>query len=266
MEVKRYKAGKLKGEITTAEIRKLIRAHNKASDIKIPPKSSREDIVEILQKAGYSVNHEKAQLRPYRYVSKGKVQKLKVISQKTIEKELPKPKTKLEKQKAKEEKEEKNIQKKKQERTERKSIVEKALKQQEKTISKKTKPKPKPGTSTISTQTEEPKKVSDDKIFTVFTDIMIGYDEVLQEDIIQDKPDKEEKKANNKIIAKSKKIKNIKQKIEERKSNFTLIEKKIIGSAIFAYVDLLDGEEDLEDEVKIAKTLQKKYPYDTSYV
>ncbi len=263
MEVKRYKAGKLKGEITTAEIRKLIRAHNKASDIKIPPKSSREDIVGILKNAGYSVNHEKAELRP---VSKGKVQKLKVISQKTIAEELPKPKTKLEKQKAKEEKEEKNIQKKKQERTERKSIVQKALKQQEKTISKKTKPKPKPGTSTISTQTEEPKKVSDDKIFTVFTDIMIGYDEVLQEDIIQDKPDKEEKKANNKIIAKSKKIKNIKQKIEERKSNFTLIEKKIIGAAIFAYVDLLDGEEDLEDEVKIAKTLQKKYPYDTSYV
>jgi ribosomal protein S8 len=97
MEVKRYKAGSLKGEITTAEIRKLIRAHNKASSIKIPPKSSREDIVEILQKAGYVVNHEKAELRP---VSKGKVQKLKVVSQKTIEQELPKPKTKEEKETA----------------------------------------------------------------------------------------------------------------------------------------------------------------------
>jgi hypothetical protein len=53
MDVKRYKAGTLKGELTTAEIRKLIRAHNKASSIKIPPKSSREDIVGILQKAGY---------------------------------------------------------------------------------------------------------------------------------------------------------------------------------------------------------------------
>ena len=134
MEVKRYKAGKLKGEITTAEIRKLIRAHNKASSIKIPPKSTREDIVGILQKAGYSVNHEKAELRP---VSKGKVQKLKVVSQKTIAKELPKPKTNLEKQKAKEQKQEKQMEKKKQERTERKEIVQKALKQQEKTISKK---------------------------------------------------------------------------------------------------------------------------------
>jgi hypothetical protein len=97
MDVKRYKAGTLKGELTTAEIRKLIRAHNKASSIKIPPKSSREDIVGILQKAGYVVNHEKAELRP---VSKGKVQKLKVISQQTIAEELPKPKTKEEKETA----------------------------------------------------------------------------------------------------------------------------------------------------------------------
>ena len=96
MEVKRYKAGTLKGELTTAEIRKLIRAHNKASSIKIPPKSTREDIVGILQKAGYVVNHEKAELRP---VSKGKVQKLKVISQQTIAQELPKPKPLTEEQK-----------------------------------------------------------------------------------------------------------------------------------------------------------------------
>ena len=97
MDVKRYKAGTLKGELTTAEIRKLIRAHNKASSIKIPPKSSREDIIGILKNAGYMVNHEKAELRP---VSKGKVQKLKVISQKTIEAELPKPKTAEEKETA----------------------------------------------------------------------------------------------------------------------------------------------------------------------
>jgi len=96
MEVKRYKAGTLKGELTTAEIRKLIRAHNKASSIKIPPKSTREDIIGILQKAGYVVNHEKAELRP---APKGKVQKLKVISQQTIAQELPKPKPLTEEQK-----------------------------------------------------------------------------------------------------------------------------------------------------------------------
>lgn len=133
MNVNRYKTGKLKGELTTAEIRKLIRAHNKASDIKVPKGATREDILSLLKKNGYMVEHEKAELRP---VVKNKVQKLKVVSQKTIAKELPKPKTKLEKQKAKEEKEEKQIQKKKQERAERKLIVEKALKQQEKNISK----------------------------------------------------------------------------------------------------------------------------------
>lgn len=155
MNVNRYKAGKLKGEITTPEIKKLIRAHNKASDIKLPKGATREDILSILKKNGYMVEHEKAELRP---VAKNKVQKLKVVSQNTIVKELPKPKTKLEKQKAKEEKEEKKIQKKKQERVERKAIVEKALEQQEKTISKKTKPKPKPKTTSSTTQTEEPKK------------------------------------------------------------------------------------------------------------
>ncbi len=96
MDVKRYKAGTLKGELTTAEIRKLIRAHNKASSIKIPPKSTREDIVGILKKAGYSVNHEKAELKP---LSKRKYHTLKVVSQKTIAEELPKPKPLTEEQK-----------------------------------------------------------------------------------------------------------------------------------------------------------------------
>ena len=96
MDVKRYKAGTLKGELTTSEIRKLIRAHNKASSIKISPKSTREDIIGILKKAGYSVNHEKAELRP---LSKRKYHTLKVVSQKTIAEELPKPKPLTEAQK-----------------------------------------------------------------------------------------------------------------------------------------------------------------------
>jgi hypothetical protein len=150
MDVKRYKAGTLKGQLTTAEIRKLIRAHNKASSIKIPPTSTREDIVGILQKAGYVVNHEKAELRP---VSKGKVQKLKVISQKTIAEELPKPKTKEEKETARK----LNLKKKQDKEAE---LIKKGATLQ-RLISKKTKPQdqsPKPKTSTISTQTEEPKK------------------------------------------------------------------------------------------------------------
>ena len=244
-----YKTGKMKGELTTPEIRKLIKAHNILVSIKIPKGAKREDIMGILQKAGYSVNHEKQALVPYRYVSKGKGQKLKVISQKTIEKELPKPKTKLEKQKAKEEKEEKNIQKKKQERTERKSIVEKALKQQEKTISKKTKPKPKPKTSTISTQTEEPKKEDKNKIITVFKDIITAFKEILEEADPEDR--------NNKEI---KSIKNVLDKINKGSMSFTKPQKELIKRAIVAYLDMdFVNDPELQTEVNIAKKLKAKY-------
>tara|TARA_R110000744_G_scaffold22547_1_gene57584 strand:+ start:1268 stop:2365 length:1098 start_codon:yes stop_codon:yes gene_type:complete len=52
-----YKTGKLKGELTTSEIRKLIRAHNILMSIKIPPKTDREGIFKILDDNGYMVNH-----------------------------------------------------------------------------------------------------------------------------------------------------------------------------------------------------------------
>ena len=54
-----YKRGKLKGQLTTAEIRKLISAHNKLSKITIPPRSTREEILALLDKNGFSVDHEK---------------------------------------------------------------------------------------------------------------------------------------------------------------------------------------------------------------
>ena len=44
-------------ELTTAEIRKLIRAHNVLMSIKIPPQTSREGILKILDDKGYMVNH-----------------------------------------------------------------------------------------------------------------------------------------------------------------------------------------------------------------
>lgn len=94
----RYTTGKMKGELKTPEIRKLIKAHNKLVSIVIPKGAKREDIMKIITKAGYMVDHEKAQLRP---VAKGKVKKLPVVGQGTIAKTLPKPKTAEEKKKAK---------------------------------------------------------------------------------------------------------------------------------------------------------------------
>ena len=52
-----YKTGKLKGELLVSEIRKLVRLHNKLSKIKIPPRSSRDDIIKIVEDNGYKIDH-----------------------------------------------------------------------------------------------------------------------------------------------------------------------------------------------------------------
>ena len=94
----RYTTGKMKGELKTPEIRKLIKAHNVLVSINIPKGAKREDIIALLTKKGYMINHEKGILRP---VSKGKVRKLPVVGQATIKINLPKPKTAEEKKQAK---------------------------------------------------------------------------------------------------------------------------------------------------------------------
>tara|TARA_R100001463_G_scaffold86173_4_gene141111 strand:- start:166 stop:903 length:738 start_codon:yes stop_codon:yes gene_type:complete len=152
-----YKSGKMKGELTTPEIRKLIRAHNVLVSIKIPKGSKREDIIALVKKNGYMVDHEKQALIP-----KVEMKRKPKVDMKKVTQVLPKPKTKLEKQKGKEEKEEKQMQKKKEERAKRKEIVSKALEQQKKNLDKK--PKPKPKTATSSTQTEVPKEKKEKKM------------------------------------------------------------------------------------------------------
>ena len=54
-----YKSGKLKGELTTAEIRKLVRAHNILTSIKITKGSKRDENIKLLEKKGYEVEHTK---------------------------------------------------------------------------------------------------------------------------------------------------------------------------------------------------------------
>lgn len=92
------------GELTTPEIRKLIRAHNIAESIKIPKGAKRDDIMKLIEKNGYMIDHEKAVMKP---VSKGKVKKMKVIDQKKVETLLPKPKTDAQKKEAKKKREQK---------------------------------------------------------------------------------------------------------------------------------------------------------------
>lgn len=104
--------------LSATELRKLIRAHNKLSKIVIPKGSKRDDLIQLIEKAGYKVDHEKKVIRP-------KVQRGKQITLKQAEKiTKPKPKTALQKQKASERKAEKQAEQKKKERAIRKKAVE----------------------------------------------------------------------------------------------------------------------------------------------
>tara|TARA_Y100001972_G_scaffold99754_1_gene123865 strand:- start:1913 stop:2638 length:726 start_codon:yes stop_codon:yes gene_type:complete len=91
-----YKTGKMKGELTTPEIRKLIKAHNVLVSIKIPKGSKREDIIKLVEKNGYKVDHEKQALVP-----KVEMKRRPKVDMKKAEKVLPKPKTAEEKAAAK---------------------------------------------------------------------------------------------------------------------------------------------------------------------
>jgi len=112
-----YKTGKMKGELTTTEIRKLIRAHNILMSIKIPKGAKREDIIKLVEQKGFKVDHNKQALIPksrprLTEVKIGKTEKKrgkgKAIGTDDI---LPKPKTKEEKEKAKKLRDEKKKEK-----------------------------------------------------------------------------------------------------------------------------------------------------------
>lgn len=85
----------MKGELTTPEIRKLIKAHNVLVSIKIPKGAKREDIIALVKKNGYMVNHEKQALVP-----KVEMQRKKTIGLKKAQ-EITKPKPLTEEQKKK---------------------------------------------------------------------------------------------------------------------------------------------------------------------
>ena len=57
-----YKTGKLKGQLTSAEIRKLIVSHNKLVKLSIPKGSKRDDLIKLISKNGYRINHAKGMI------------------------------------------------------------------------------------------------------------------------------------------------------------------------------------------------------------
>ena len=90
-----YKSGKFKGQLTNAEIKKLIRGHNKLVSIKIPTGANRETLLKLVASNGYKIDHEKQALVP-----KVQMQRKRTIPLKKAE-ELTKPKPLTEAQKKK---------------------------------------------------------------------------------------------------------------------------------------------------------------------
>ena len=149
----------------TAELRRLIRAHNVLSKITIPKGATASDIVKLIEAKNYIVDHEKKELRP-------KVSRGKIITLKTADEVLPKPKTTEQKAEAKGKREKKVAEQKKKEldikaegvkqgATLQRVIAKKKARQaqveQQKVEPKEKKVEPKKTTSTMGTQTDEPK-------------------------------------------------------------------------------------------------------------
>ena len=131
------------GELTSAQIRKLIRAHNTLVKqnliIKIPAGTTREGLIKLVEDKGYTIRHGAKKIEaifdsaPYDYISLDQVDEI-----------LKKPaQTALQKQKAAEAKAAKAEKKKKEERVIRKKATEAEKARTKPTVAKAT-PKPKP--------------------------------------------------------------------------------------------------------------------------
>ncbi len=106
-----YKSGKLKGQLTNAEIKKLIRGHNKLVDIKIPSGATRETLLKLVTSNGYKLDHEKQALIPKVAMKR----KPKVTLEKAKELTKPKPLTEAEKKKKEANKKKKETERRKRE-------------------------------------------------------------------------------------------------------------------------------------------------------
>lgn len=144
-----YKKGSLKGQLTTAEIRKLISAHNKLSKITIPPRSTRDTIMKIISKAGFRVNHGEQKLEQTKATKKD------ISLEKAKETTKRIPKTEEQKKKATERKQEKQVQKEKELKLAKKEGVKEFKKKKAEAQKKKPEPKKK---TTMGTQTDEKPK------------------------------------------------------------------------------------------------------------
>jgi len=238
-----YKTGKMKGELTTPEIRKLIKAHNVLVSIKIPKGAKREDIMKLIEKNGYKVDHEKQALIP-----KVEMKRRPKVDMKKADAVLPKPKTKEEKAVAKKERDKKK--KEKEDKIKAEGVKQGAALQR--VISTKKRKKEK----------EKDRVYSPEEIKDVFVDIMEEYEDYKKQIILEKTG--EEKKVEKRILSM---VKTIIKNIKDENTNFTPQQKPVLKKALNYYVrtnvDLkfLDEEDDpvIKKYGKIAVNLRNKY-------
>ena len=153
-----YKAGKLKGELTAGEIRKLVRGHNKLVSLKIPSGLDRDGLIKFLKRNKYEVDHKNQKLInkvPSRYTQVS-LERAKRITK-------PKPRTGLQKQKATEAKAQREEKKKKEQREIRKKAVEEERKRNKTQPKKPEKKKPEKKPEKKEPEKKEPEKKEPEK-------------------------------------------------------------------------------------------------------
>ena len=250
-----------KGELTGAELRKLIKAHNILVSIKIPKGTDREGLIKLIEDKGYKVDHKNKKIVD---AKKDRPRRPKVTLKEAKEITKPKPKTALEKQKMAEDKAEKEEKKKKEER----AIRKKAVEEEKKRASKSQKPKSKGvsiavGTDPVSISSfNSPKEIK--KVFISMMEEYEGFKEDLATDIFKEKEVVKKHKAELTIV------RNIIKSIKADKK-FTEKQLPLVKKGINFYVKDFINKDDLkkkkgiyddpveEAKAKIALDLQKKY-------
>ena len=127
-----YKTGKLKGELTLLELKKLVKAHNKLQSIQVPSGINRDDMIKLINSNGFDINHKQEKIIPR---TRPRRQDVSLVRAKKI---LEKPKqTAIQKQKADEKKDKILETKKKKERENKKQIIDEQKQIQKKKDAKK---------------------------------------------------------------------------------------------------------------------------------
>jgi len=190
-------------KLTSAQIRKIIKAHNIEETVKIPTGLKQAELEKFVESKGFTINHDE------KSISKGG----KKITLEQAEKvTAPKQKSVLQKQKAVEKKEEKAVEQKKKERELKKEAVKKATKD----MVPKTSMPNKVGSKPVPKK-EEPKKGKKIQLNEQAKEV--------QKKILEKKKKKEEPKKGKKIQL-NEQAKEVQKKIVEKKKKKELEAKK----------------------------------------